>query len=74
MPDVFLRMLYKRIKEKFTENGGWTSKRNLGYIVILMYAVYSFMKVRGYLPKKNLKGKHVFLTGAGSGLGRQLSI
>ena len=74
MPDVFLSMLYKRIKDKFRENGGWTSKRNLGYILLLMYAVYTYMKVNGHLPKKSLKGKHVFLTGAGSGLGRQLSI
>lgn len=70
MPEVFLGMLYKRVKEKFINNGGWTSKRNIGYIVLLMYAVYSFMKIKGLLPKKNLKGKHVFLTGAGSGLGR----
>jgi NAD(P)-dependent dehydrogenase (short-subunit alcohol dehydrogenase family) len=39
-----------------------------------MYAVYSFMKIKGLLPKKSLKGKHVFLTGAGSGLGRMLSV
>ena len=72
MADVkaFLSMLYKRIQDQFNKNGGWSSKRNLGYIALLMYAVYSFMKVKGLLPKKSLKGKHVFLTGAGSGLGR----
>ena len=32
------------------------------------------MKTKGMLPKKNLNGKHVFITGAGSGLGRQMSI
>lgn len=26
------------------------------------------------MPKKSIKGKHVFLTGAGSGLGRLLAI
>ena len=26
------------------------------------------------MPKKNIRGKHVFLTGAGSGLGRLLAI
>ena len=45
MPDVFVSMLLKRIKEKFIQNGGWSSKRNLGYILLLMYAVYSFCKV-----------------------------
>lgn len=28
----------------------------------------------GWLPKKSLKGEHVFVTGAGSGLGRYMSI
>jgi len=28
----------------------------------------------GWLPKKSLKGEHVFITGAGSGLGRYMSI
>jgi all-trans-retinol dehydrogenase (NAD+) len=32
------------------------------------------MKERGWLPKKNLAGQHVFLTGAGSGLGRLVAI
>ena len=42
---AFLSMLYKRIQYQFNKNGGWSSKRNIGYIVLLMYAVYSFMKV-----------------------------
>ena len=32
------------------------------------------MKNYGFLPKKNLKGEHVFLTGAGSGIGRYMAI
>ena len=27
----------------------------------------------GWLPKKSVKGQHVFVTGAGSGLGRSMS-
>ena len=36
--------------------------------------IYSVAKNNGYLPKKNLKGEHVFITGAGSGIGRQIAI
>ncbi len=32
------------------------------------------MKVNGLLPKKNVKGQHIFLTGAGSGLGRGMAV
>ena len=67
-------MFVKRIHEKFKQNGGWASKRNYFYIFLIFYTIYSFMKNRGWLPKKSLKGKHVFITGAGSGIGRNLSI
>lgn len=28
----------------------------------------------GWLPKKSVKGQHVFVTGAGSGIGRSMSL
>jgi all-trans-retinol dehydrogenase (NAD+) len=36
--------------------------------------LYAYIKHRGWLPKKNLRGEHIFLTGAGSGLGRLMAI
>lgn len=36
--------------------------------------MYAYFKNRGWLPKKSLKGEHVFLTGAGSGIGRYMAI
>ena len=40
-----------------------------------MWIMYTFMKEQGWLPlKKSVDGKHVFLTGAGSGLGRLMAI
>ena len=36
--------------------------------------MYIFLKHKGLLPKKSLRGEHVFLTGAGSGLGRLMAI
>ena len=43
-------------------------------IALVLYGMFIFAKERGWLPKKSLKGKHVFLTGAGSGIGRETAI
>jgi all-trans-retinol dehydrogenase (NAD+) len=36
--------------------------------------LYVIIKHYGWLPKKSVKGEHVFITGGGSGIGRQISI
>lgn len=38
-----------------------------------LWALYAIFKHKGWLPKKSIKDKHVFVTGGGSGLGRRLS-
>jgi hypothetical protein len=44
-------------------------------IAILLRALYVIMLEYGLHPfKKNLKGEHVFLTGAGGGIGRLMAI
>ena len=42
-------------------------------INLALWALHTFLKNMGWLPKKSVKGKHVFVTGAGSGLGRSMS-
>lgn len=42
-------------------------------IILGLWALYAILKHKGWLPKKSVKNKHVFITGAGSGLGRRLS-
>ena len=37
-------------------------------------AAYTFAKDSGWLPKKDVRGKHIFLTGAGSGIGQLMAI
>ena len=69
-----LRRLFLWIKTNFWKNGGFKSKRNIVYLILFIYALYIFCKEQGLLPKKSIRGKHVFLTGAGSGLGRLLAI
>lgn len=45
---------------------------------VLLYAVlgllFMFLKAQGLWFKKSVKGQHVFITGAGSGIGRQMAI
>ena len=52
-------------------------KHGLIKTAILMYVVagllYMFLKSHGLWFKKSVKGKHVFITGAGSGIGRQIA-
>jgi NAD(P)-dependent dehydrogenase (short-subunit alcohol dehydrogenase family) len=40
----------------------------------VLWGLYNICKAKGWLPKKSLSGEHVFLTGAGSGLGRFMAI
>ena len=39
-----------------------------------MWGLYNIAKYKGWLTKKSIKGDHVFLTGAGSGIGRLMAI
>jgi all-trans-retinol dehydrogenase (NAD+) len=65
--------LWMRFKTGFASNGGWSSKKNIAYIVLFLYTFYTFIKEQGWLPKKSVRGKHIFITGAGSGLGRTMA-
>lgn len=62
------------IRRRFVKNGGWTSKLNVLYLFLGLWALYTFIKTNGWLPKKSVKKKHIFLTGGGSGLGRAMAL
>ena len=40
----------------------------------VLRSLYVFLKEYGWLRKKSLAGDHVFLTGAGSGIGRMMAV
>ncbi len=40
----------------------------------LLYSFKIYLREKGWLKKKSVRGKHLFITGAGSGLGRLMSI
>ena len=41
---------------------------------LVLWGLYTFAKYRGWLPKKPLNMEHVYLTGAGSGIGLLMAI
>ena len=44
-------------------------------LALATYALYYQVRDRGLLPfKKNLDGEHVYITGAGNGLGKKMAI
>ena len=42
--------------------------------MLFLWGVYAFFKEQGWLHKKSVKGKHIYLTGGGSGLGRGMTL
>ena len=43
-------------------------------LLCIIWALYVYAREKGYLAKKSIRGKHIFITGAGSGLGRGMAI
>ena len=43
--------------------------------ILFFWAMHTFMREQGWLwLQKNVRDKHIFLTGAGSGLGRLMAL
>jgi all-trans-retinol dehydrogenase (NAD+) len=70
----FLLRIWQNLKTNFHKNGGWKSKKNFLMMFLFLWALHTFLRERGWLPKKSVRGKHIFITGAGSGLGRMMAI
>lgn len=54
--------------------GGFRNPANYFLLLVLWWGIMAFLRERGWYPKKSLQGKHIFITGAGSGLGRRMAI
>ena len=59
---------------KFDEMGGFSSKMFWLVIFFALWALWVFARENGCIRKKNVNGKHIFITGAGSGLGREMAM
>lgn len=71
----FVARLCKQALRLVLSADTWKMKRTWIGAAIALRAAYVFMNEYGLNPfKKSLKGDHVFLTGAGSGIGRGMAI
>ena len=70
-----LKSLFMRLFKYLTNPKSWqTSPKLWIWALIFLRFFYSFLKEYGWLGKKNFDGDHVFLTGAGNGIGRMMAI
>ena len=69
-----LESKWMKFKKDFWKSGGFTGKKFIIYFLLFLWALYTLARERGLLPKKNVKGKHIFITGGGSGLGRAMAL
>ncbi len=62
------------LKAFLLKNGYGGLSKKLFCILVLIYAFHTILKNHGLLPKKSVKNEHIFITGAGSGIGRQMAL
>jgi len=72
---TFLKTNLKRIMGYFANKENWKQPKFWILIAIFLRVAYVFMNERGWNPfKKNITGDHVFLTGAGGGIGKLMAL
>ena len=49
-------------------------KKKLFFFILAVMAFKTYLKQKGWLWKKTLKGKHIYLTGGGMGIGRLMAL
>lgn len=69
-----LLKIWKAFKAAFQRFGGFRNPLTYFLAILLWWGFKAFLYERGWYLKKSVQGKHVFITGAGSGLGRQMAI
>lgn len=69
-----LGMVLSHLYKLISGGKGLRSKRVIVLILWFLWALRAWFRENGWLYKKKLTGKHIYLTGAGSGLGRSMAI
>ena len=69
-----LQMKWTKFKKDFWKNGGFKNPKMIIYLFLFFWALHAYFKEKGWLKKKSVNKKHIFLTGAGSGLGRGMTL
>ena len=66
--------ILSQLQLRYNRDGGLRNPKHLLIIFLLFWGLTIFARLKGLLPKKSDKGKHVFITGAASGLGQLLTM
>ena len=70
-----LQNSFRTIIRWLAEPKNWRKKRTYALLIVTLRVLYVFMNEKGLNPfKKSLSSDHVFLTGAGSGIGRLMAV
>jgi 5,10-methylene-tetrahydrofolate dehydrogenase/methenyl tetrahydrofolate cyclohydrolase len=62
------------LKNTWKRNGGIKGKTNWFILLIILYLLSLIRKHQGWRHKGKVEGKHIFITGAGNGIGRCVAI
>ena len=72
---LLLIRAFQKVVDWVINPENWKKKKTWIFALIFLKAAYTFLNEYGLNPlKKSLNGDHVFLTGAGSGIGRLMAI
>ena len=71
----FIKSIVIRLFKWLTNPKSWQESPKVWIFSLwLLRCIYAFMKEYGWWRKKSLEGDHVFLTGAGNGIGRMMAV
>ena len=71
----FLKNIVIKLFKWLTNPKSWQESPKVWIFSLwVLRSLYVFLKEYGWLRKKSLDGDHVFLTGAGSGIGRMMAV
>jgi hypothetical protein len=64
-----LKEVFDFLNKEYVLTGKYKTNKFIFLTILAVWGFYALLKNNGLLPKKNMKGEHVFITGAGAGLG-----
>ena len=67
---LFFQQKFEKIKAIISVK----SPKQIFLFLIFLWALYTYAREKGWLLKKSVKSKHIFITGGGSGLGREMAL
>lgn len=69
-----LQIKWEIEKKRFWKKGGFGRPKVIVYILLFLWALRTFMREKCLLSKKSVRNQHIYITGAGSGLGRGMAL